>query len=383
MASLSSLEMQLALSTHTRPSSAPSRRNSNTGYPNRKVFGNSAPDDVVTSEHVPQPRRLSMSSIGEDEPVPWSTEDSPVFQDTTRMSTIADMADTADELSSSGVGDLFALSVAPSSRRPSVLRDTVREARNTSYASYITHYTDPSAKTKPQDSPKEKDDPVRTLGFNTLGFSSFGFSRGQSTGTEGRSGDPDPVELANKHRFPVMEVKRKWEEFNEFDVTNKGHLTMEEFDQMVRHRCGIPEGHVLPDHLAFSEGLDMPLSKAECINFEEYLTWSMRTTFAEERLVPDPEERHLREIARTYGHTIIDVERIKVVFDGFDEDGSGCIDEQEFADLLAKLMNVSDLSDVPASLFQRYWSEVDDDGSGEVDFEEFLVWYYTKFQKQK
>ena len=32
-------------------------------------------------------------------------------------------------------------------------------------------------------------------------------------------------------------------------------------------------------------------------------------------------------------------------------------------------------SDIPKERFNHYWREVDHDQSGEIDFEEFLVWY--------
>ena len=38
------------------------------------------------------------------------------------------------------------------------------------------------------------------------------------------------------------------------------------------------------------------------------------------------------------------------------------------------ILKVSDPSDVPQSRLERYWREIDLDGSGTVDFEEFVIW---------
>lgn len=54
----------------------------------------------------------------------------------------------------------------------------------------------------------------------------------------------------------------------------------------------------------------------------------------------------------------------------------GLICKEEFQGILQELMRVRKASDVPMERFNHYWREVDMDQSGQIDFEEFLVWYY-------
>jgi len=42
-------------------------------------------------------------------------------------------------------------------------------------------------------------------------------------------------------------------------------------------------------------------------------------------------------------------------------------------------MKVKNPNDVSAKKMKRFWLEVDTDRSGEVNFEEFLLWYFNFF----
>jgi len=69
---------------------------------------------------------------------------------------------------------------------------------------------------------------------------------------------------------------------------------------------------------------------------------------------------------------------VKMAFDIFDGDASGQIGVDEFGDLLKELCLPMDKKEVK-SLVKR----LDDDGSGELDFEEFFAWYNDNFKQQK
>merc|ERR1712019_142981 len=118
------------------------------------------------------------------------------------------------------------------------------------------------------------------------------------------------------------------------------------------------------------------LSK-ERVNFEDFVEWSISVSWTEEVQVKCVKEREVWRVAREQGMKLLDVERVKKMFDDFDTDGSGEIEEAEFRHIICKLWNVKDLSDVPIKQLQRFWRELDADGSGSVSFTEFLVWYQT------
>merc|ERR1711953_1499830 len=96
----------------------------------------------------------------------------------------------------------------------------------------------------------------------------------------------------------------------------------------------------------------------------------------EERLVCDPKERFLRQVARDNGLALPDVEKVKAVFDSFDADRSDAIDEEEFMNVICVLMKAKHPSDIGSKKLKRFWTEVDADGSGAINFVEFLIWYF-------
>jgi len=95
--------------------------------------------------------------------------------------------------------------------------------------------------------------------------------------------------------------------------------------------------------------------------------------------VTDPKERQFRQLARDHGFCLPDVEKVKTVFDKFDQDGSGYIDEDEFRQALIQLWGVKDSSDLSKTKMRQYWVEVDADASGQIAFAEFVTWYLNVF----
>ncbi|CAD7961934.1 unnamed protein product [Amoebophrya sp. A25] len=81
----------------------------------------------------------------------------------------------------------------------------------------------------------------------------------------------------------------------------------------------------------------------------------------------------VRALARKYGVTVDDAEMLRKKFNLFDADGSGFIDKDEFKQVLQAFMGQK--NEISKERFDSYWRDVDQDNSGEVDFEEFLAWY--------
>jgi len=187
------------------------------------------------------------------------------------------------------------------------------------------------------------------------------------------------IALGKKYGMSVDDVKRRRDEFTKLDLDNNGELNKYEFEQVVRELCGIPEyGHV-PHHLMHNFWASADRNRSGALDFEEYLAWSMTHEYSEEMLVADEGERHMRGIARKHGFYLPDVERVKSVFDSFDTDRTGNMEEEEFREALLKLMRVKNPADVSQKKLQRFWREVDTDGSGLICFEEFVLWYLKFF----
>mmetsp|Transcript_12827 Transcript_12827/g.28830 ORF Transcript_12827/g.28830 Transcript_12827/m.28830 type:complete len:211 (+) Transcript_12827:1102-1734(+) len=85
------------------------------------------------------------------------------------------------------------------------------------------------------------------------------------------------------------------------------------------------------------------------------------------------ENRQTAEEFKQFGVTVLDVERVQTLFRKADEDGSGEIDKEEFRELLRKCLKVK--GDLPESRFQRLWLSADVNMDGLLTFKEFFLWW--------
>ncbi|CAE7258049.1 CABP5 [Symbiodinium natans] len=84
------------------------------------------------------------------------------------------------------------------------------------------------------------------------------------------------------------------------------------------------------------------------------------------------QERTLRRIAKAYNLEIMQIDRLKDVFDKYDADGSGQIDHSEFREVLCCLLGAAP-DDISQQMLDRYWVEADVNGDGDISFEEFVA----------
>jgi len=96
-----------------------------------------------------------------------------------------------------------------------------------------------------------------------------------------------------------------------------------------------------------------------------------------ETLGVDPVSVHLRRLAKKYNISILDIEDMHKMFTASSEvtqDGA-TINKGAFQELLLRMHGTEDLSDVPSQRLRFFWQQADMDGSGAIDFEEFIMWY--------
>jgi len=186
-------------------------------------------------------------------------------------------------------------------------------------------------------------------------------------------------DVAARHNLAPDEVKTKIAEFTGYAGGVDESLTMTQFTDVVRHYCGLSGNTEVPQHLVQKAMMIADKDGNGTVEFEEFLTWTVNTAFMEDVIVKDAKERELRQLARDFSVDLTDVERIRDAYDKYDEDLSGYIEEGEFKKLVLVLLKAKKESDVPAKRLMRYWKEVDQDHSGEIDFEEFFAWYLKYF----
>ena len=69
-------------------------------------------------------------------------------------------------------------------------------------------------------------------------------------------------------------------------------------------------------------------------------------------------------------------------FAKYDTDESGVIDKDEFKAMMRDVHRQTStgyVADVPSPRLNHYWRQLDADGSGSLEFEEFCVWFITEF----
>lgn len=179
--------------------------------------------------------------------------------------------------------------------------------------------------------------------------------------------------LSRKHKVPVQEVRNIMSDFQLLDADSKGWLSREEFVEAIRLKACLPHGLPVPEYLLLKQWAYADKDDSGQVDFEEYLHWVRNTHFTQELAVPDMKERELRRIARAYNLEIMQIDRLKTVFDKFDADGSGQIDHSEFKDVLCCLLHAN-ADDISQQMLDRYWVEADVNGDGDISFEEFVDW---------
>jgi Ca2+-binding EF-hand superfamily protein len=73
-----------------------------------------------------------------------------------------------------------------------------------------------------------------------------------------------------------------------------------------------------------------------------------------------------------------DLEEVRRIFNTFDADQSGAIEPAEFLPLLSRLMRQPQ-SEMDKAVVWQCWESMDEDGSGQITFDEFEKWYCETF----
>eukprot|EP00930_Biecheleria_cincta_P009011 TRINITY_DN110628_c0_g1_i1.p1 TRINITY_DN110628_c0_g1~~TRINITY_DN110628_c0_g1_i1.p1 ORF type:complete len:351 (+),score=57.28 TRINITY_DN110628_c0_g1_i1:175-1227(+) len=84
------------------------------------------------------------------------------------------------------------------------------------------------------------------------------------------------------------------------------------------------------------------------------------------------------EICAKHGFSPNDLDKVRRVFDRFDTDGSGVLDKDEFELMIVVYLGATK-ADISKERLATWWREIDMDGSGQVEFPEFVEWYAKYF----
>jgi len=208
-----------------------------------------------------------------------------------------------------------------------------------------------------------------------------------------RSARPDPQaeeaikmsRLQRELRIPMENMEAAMKLFRQHATLPEGGAVLEDGKLSKAGLAGVMREMAKPDHNVVIESylVDFAFSRADkdgsgCISFYEFAIWFSTHAFNEYFLV-DAKELALRSLSRQVDMPISEIDTYKRHFDSFDTDGNGQMDRTEFYDMLLKCLKVPKKVGLPAGRVDSLWTSADSDGSGVIDFAEFIVFFSKYF----
>jgi Ca2+-binding EF-hand superfamily protein len=187
--------------------------------------------------------------------------------------------------------------------------------------------------------------------------------------------------LSKTYKLPVDDLAKLMKHFQQVDVNNQGTINLEQFQELVT--ILIHFGLVSLEKDIDVRELTRHYHIADAdesgeVDIEEFVRWYVTNLFNED-LTVTCEEREIRQFAADCGLEYKMVESIFHTFKGYDTDGNGVLDKDEFKQALCKLLRIKDTTMLSNERVTKLWDEVDTDKSGEITFIEFLPWYCQNF----
>ena len=191
---------------------------------------------------------------------------------------------------------------------------------------------------------------------------------------------PGAPELARAVGLPVQVAKEAASLFRQFGSIPpkgifEGKLELSRLPEVLVALCDVTD--ISEISAAF---VDWALKAADrdsgtSMNVQEFAIWYSSFCFAEEVTVK-PEVRETRELARQMGLEISQIEQFKVAFDRYDEDGSGEIEFEEFSNMVQELLKIPHGQELPHDRLMTMWRSADMQQKGCLDFREFCFFYF-------
>eukprot|EP00434_Breviolum_minutum_P031727 symbB.v1.2.028059.t1/scaffold2934.1/size84817/1 len=203
-----------------------------------------------------------------------------------------------------------------------------------------------------------------------------------------RASNKPPTEfpLAALHAatsVPFADLKEACSIFERFghseseDITQV-RLDMEVFSTLLCHVTGAESVSDLSQEFVKSAFHTADRNHTGDIDIWEFVTWYSAFSFSEAVCV-NKFARETRDVARKHGMSILNIERYKKSFDRYDLNSNGVIEFSEFKNIITDLLKIPSGLDLPQERVMSMWRNADKDGSGSIDFEEFVAFYVKVF----
>lgn len=159
-------------------------------------------------------------------------------------------------------------------------------------------------------------------------------------------------------------------------------LKQSAFEKVLCDLCSVADTKELSQLFVSKAFRLADMTKSGDLDLQEFVTWYATFSFSEELLL-GKSTKNVRDVARTLGINLLDIERYKRVFDSYDKNKSGVIEQAEFRLMVNRLLKVPTGHHLPASVVKSFWNMADSDGNGHIDFPEFCEFYLKVFSKEE
>jgi len=175
--------------------------------------------------------------------------------------------------------------------------------------------------------------------------------------------------------------------YDSFDKDGSGFIEPEEFLPLLAKLLKQP-AETLDKQEVWRNWDDMDADGSGTITFDEFLKWYC-TTF-DMVIVPDMSkfimeadvdlaQKMVRDISVKMNMDVLKLEKLYAEFKRLDEDSSGVLEFREFKTLVTSELSPTGDPEIPGKVMDKFWMEIDADGSGGVSFDEFVTWYMKFF----
>eukprot|EP00930_Biecheleria_cincta_P018186 TRINITY_DN14252_c0_g1_i1.p1 TRINITY_DN14252_c0_g1~~TRINITY_DN14252_c0_g1_i1.p1 ORF type:complete len:565 (-),score=118.44 TRINITY_DN14252_c0_g1_i1:112-1806(-) len=191
--------------------------------------------------------------------------------------------------------------------------------------------------------------------------------------------------LANELKIPLcdmMEAVRLFRQHAEFpdgdDNLDTAILRMDRFDDVLCTMCNVASLEQLSSE--FVEGARKTADRdgGGSIDVREFSVWYNAYSFSEE-VTLSPEGKETRRLAKKFQLDSASIDRYKLYF-AKHADENNIIDFDRFSVLINEILKIPVGHEIFPNRLQSMWRMADADGGGELDFEEFCVFYLKMFE---
>lgn len=207
-----------------------------------------------------------------------------------------------------------------------------------------------------------------------------------STYGESKKPRPRDLPLSALHAatsVPFEDLKEACGIFERFSTRDSEDLTEAwinnlNFQKLLCYVCNVESVNQLSEQWVSKAFDTADRDRSGKIDIWEFVIWFSAFSFSESICV-NPPARFTRNVARKHGLSLLNIERYKKSFDRYDLNNNGVIEFNEFKHIITDLLKVPPGLDLPHERLMSMWRSADKDGSGSIDFDEFVAFYMKYF----